>query len=937
MRRIAVLLIALAALGMLCWAGLEAARGLAPARLRAEVEGLLVRATHGPVEIADLRLVWGLPIHLDAGGLRLYDGALTVESVRARIDVLSLFTGRPRLTRIQLAGAELRLTQSRDGSWKPRFGDPDKPRKKGEASLAALRTSAGLARFLLARPFLADAVAVEDGRLSVTAAGAKRGATSLRLEGLRGELQHSRLLGSASLELAGRWVEGRSERGALTWKGTRGRDGRVALTLTASALDLSALAPGLRALVPGLELRGRLDGVAEFEGAAPDRDRFVLAVTARDLEARAGESEDSEWLRVPRLAANARFALDPKRLALSDGLLEIGEWHLALDASFSRPLGAQSLTQGRIAIEGLQLDPQVAYTLTGFLPPSLHEQARELVARVREGRLLRGELAGEAPLEQWGEALAGRVEPLLPALEVAAELEGVKFALDPESALENVSGRLEWSAGDLQVHGARALLDGEPLPVLDVRFRGLAQLLASTDQERAMESSAQTLPGVTPLHALFQSPSGAPSKPAPTVHLELEHLHHRALLWPMREIEAGVLPHENGLHVAIQRALWAGVPIEGEAEWTPRPERRLAVQLEARAPEAPLPGSFEPAPPAATAPVTDPEAWAKGRIELGPSQGGIHQRRTGARLRAVGADVRFDDVRCELDPSGEITGSLALDLSREDAVPYVLDAKLRGGDLGALIAQRGVTSEPMTGVLDLGGHLEGTLVPGRALFHDASGALSMAARDGTIPKTVPPVLALALASDSLNPFASRERIRYGRAEAELRFAFGSVSTQALEIEGPDLRMFAEGEIDLREKPNRLRAEIALFLFRQLDWALVKIPILNELLLGENKNLVAAYFRLVGTWQEPVAHAQPLRTMKDTAGGDILEGIPRVVIQGVKAIGGLLLPGAPAPPTDTDAPPTDADAPPTDADAGAAAGAGADASPGAVPGEPPAGS
>ena len=86
----------------------------------------------------------------------------------------------------------------------------------------------------------------------------------------------------------------------------------------------------------------------------------------------------------------------------------------------------------------------------------------------------------------------------------------------------------------------------------------------------------------------------------------------------------------------------------------------------------------------------------------------------------------------------------------------------------------------------------------------------------------------------------------------LRFDSGKLSTQRLEVEGPDLRLFAEGSIDLRQKPNALDAEIALFLFRQLDWALVKIPIVSQLLLGENKNLVAAYFQLVGSWQEPVA-------------------------------------------------------------------------------------
>ena len=909
-RRLAVVTLVLAVLGAFAYVAYERVRALAPARLRAEVEGLLARETRGPVEIGALQLVWGLPLELHGAGLRLYDGALTVEMARARIDLLSLLRGHPYLSRLELDGAELRFTQAKDGSWKPQLGKPGPPRPQSEKPIEPLRAIGGLARFLLNRPVLADTVVVEDGRLSVKPS--RRGAGSIQLEGLAGELSHSRLLGKANLEVQGRWVEGTALRGDLTWTGSRTPNGRVSLQMNAKRLALSALSPKLRGLVTGLAMRGRLDGVAEFEGVAPGRDRFVLALTARDLEARVGEAEDREWLEVERLAANARLALEPDRLTLSDGRVEIGDWTLSLDASMARPFGPDATTHGHVAIENLGLDPEVARKLVGWLPDSVREPARDLVGRVRQGRLVRGELEAEAPLEQWRAAFGGHVDAMLPALSLSAEVDGAQVALNEASRLESVSGALAWSAGLLEVKGARALLDGQPLPVLDVQFRGFARLLASEAQDRSMRSTAVSLPGITPLFEVFKSPPDKPSSPPPSVALDLDHLHHRALLWPMRRVLADVVPRENGLHVAIRSARWAGVPIVGELDWTPKPERHIDVRIEApEAPpaaplslDAPVPVVADGAPSA-----VEDAAWAVGRIEIAPTmQGSFRQRRTAARVRAEGARVRFTDVRCELDPSGEIAGTLELDLSRGDAVPYSLDAQLSSGDLAALLVHRGAQGEPMAGTLDLGGTLAGTLVPKRPQLHDASGALKLSLRDGTIPKTVPPVLALALASDSLNPFSSRERIRYTRIGADLTFTAGTVSTQALEVEGPDMRLFAAGEIGLQDKPNPLRAELALFLFRQLDWALVKIPILNELLLGENKNLVAAYFKLMGTWQQPVAQPQPLRTMKDTAGGDILEGIPRVVIQGVKAIGGLLLPsdpaaeGAPAPTPDTAVPP-----------------------------------
>lgn len=905
MRRIVAALIGLMLLGSLLWAGFEVARAVAPARLHAEVEGLLAEATQAPVEIAEVRFVWGFPLRLEGRGLRLWDGALRIEQAKARLDVLSLLIGRPRLVRLRLDGAELHVTQRADGTWQPPIVSEGPPGPAAEALLVPFQQVQGLARFLLARPLLADMLVVRNGALSVSRADPRGGPPSvLRFEGLQGLLRHSRLRGDASLELSGRWMEGNAVRAALDWQGSRERGGRVELRLRASDLDLAVLGPELRGLVPGLTLRGRLDGAAEIDSAEPGSARLVLALTARDVEAQGGETEEaSAPLRVPRVAAQLRFALDPDRLAISNGRVEVGEWVFELDGDLARPLGPRAQTRARIALGGLRLDPEVIRTLTGWLPPEVRERTRAVMGQVREGRLARGELSGEAPLAQWGDAFSGRPDALLPALKIGAQLEGVRIALDEASELADVTGQVDWSAGTLEVHGGRANLDGQPLPELELRFGGLARLLATGQQDRLVHSSAQALVGLTPLYAVLSPPTGEPSPPPPAITLDLEQVQHRALLWPLRSVHADVEPRENSVFMVIRKALWAGVPVQGDVDLTLRPERRLAVRLETT-PDAVAAGGDAAAGSAAdpavavsavTAEPAGQEPWATGWIDIGPSRSGFQQRHTRARVRAVGAEVRFDDVVCELEPTGRIEGSLELDLSREDAVPYALRAELRDGDVAALIAQRGYAGDFATGRVALAGHLSGTLVPGQPLLHDVSGALTLAGRDGTIRKTVPPIFALALASDAMNPFARREHIRFERVDSQLAFENGMVSTDALELEGPDLRMFGSGRIELGAAPHKLRAEIALFLFRQLDWALVKIPILSDLLLGENQNLVAAYFKLVGTWEDPEAKAQPLRTLQETAGGDLIEGIPRVVSQGMKAIGALLRPVTPAAP------------------------------------------
>jgi hypothetical protein len=187
--------------------------------------------------------------------------------------------------------------------------------------------------------------------------------------------------------------------------------------------------------------------------------------------------------------------------------------------------------------------------------------------------------------------------------------------------------------------------------------------------------------------------------------------------------------------------------------------------------------------------------------------------------------------------------------------------------------------------------------PGEPIYSGLDGVLTMHARAGTIRREVGPITAVALASQSFGAFDSRERLRYENCTATVDFEDGVAKTDALEIDGPDLRLFASGDVDLARAPHDMQAEVVLFLFRPIDRALVNIPILNDLLLGDNENLLAAYFEIVGPWQDPVAAAKPLRTLRE---GPIIEGIPRIVRRGVSAIGALLR--APAAAFETPVPP-----------------------------------
>ena len=112
-------------------------------------------------------------------------------------------------------------------------------------------------------------------------------------------------------------------------------------------------------------------------------------------------------------------------------------------------------------------------------------------------------------------------------------------------------------------------------------------------------------------------------------------------------------------------------------------------------------------------------------------------------------------------------------------------------------------------------------------------------------------------------------------------------TDALSVVGPDLRVFASGELKIADEPNQVDAEVALFLFRQIDNVLDKIPLLNLLLLGSDESLVAAHFTLRGDWNDPEAKLVPLRSFASGPAGIVLEAIPFFLRKGIEAIEGML--------------------------------------------------
>ena len=256
-----------------------------------------------------------------------------------------------------------------------------------------------------------------------------------------------------------------------------------------------------------------------------------------------------------------------------------------------------------------------------------------------------------------------------------------------------------------------------------------------------------------------------------------------------------------------------------------------------------------------------------------------------------------------------------IDLGDAESLPYRVDVDARGLDAGTLLTQAGLGGGLVEGSVDMKGQFSARHVPGRHPLEALSGQLEVEARDGSVRHDLPVVVALTLASDifSLNP--DRDRVRYDRCRATLAAEEGVVRTEALELDGPDVRLFASGSLDIGHAPHPLEAEMAVFLFRQVDRAIGRIPIVRDLLLGESENLLAAYYQIEGPWDAPTARSQPLRSFY-TGPVRLMERLPGVVRQGVQALGEAVTPLAPgsaaASPGLGDPPPSTPSPPPSGA-------------------------
>jgi hypothetical protein len=865
--------------------GFMLAEGLAPERIRRETEARLALALGGPVSIGELRIAFGLTPRVRAEHLTAWPDAegphLRVAHLEANLSPIGLLIRRPLLGSLRFEGFELELERDARGRLGPEpLARLAAGRRESAAVpaadpwLAPVATLEAIAGAVLGDPRLAERIEVHDARVVFrdAAGGARR---ILALEGLEGRLRRFRVLGGTELLLRGRLLEAGEERGSFELLGSRGRDGGVELALAATALDLHALAPYLDPRLPPQPLFGTLNGYIGYHAPAPGQAELELDVVLSGLRSVIPPLEGGEPrpFEIERADLAGFLEISPRSVRLRDTRIANGRLTLEVAGQLSRPLGPDSQAQLSLALR--ELEVAELRDLLSWLPEVRREQAEQGLKRIEQGRLAHLQVGGSATLAAWQAFLSGRSRELPKRFSLEADVAQTRLRVGDTDHLDDLSGHLRWTGERLEVTGFRALRDGKPLPVIDLELDGAQNFLAGDPERRRLRPGGESLRG---LGALIDVVSGNPEQHHPPVetriHLDVDAIDHKWLLWPVDRLTAVIAVIPNGLRIEDLKATWAGVPVVADAVFGWKPEKTATVHMTASPPDGRPRESIG-------------GAWARGRFEVEELATHVWSHEHGSgRFSTHAARFDFEDVEARLAPQGRAFGTASLDLAEKGSVPFRVSFKVEQGDVPSLAGQLGMSSHFATGTVDAAASLDGRLTPGVPISKQMSGLLWARAQKGEIRRVLPAVVAIALASRSFNPFTGREQIRYDQAETVLEFDGGVMHTDAFKLDGPDLRVFASGDLQLASEDHHVDANVVLFLFRQIDNVIEKIPVLNLLLLGTKENLLAAYFDLTGPWANPDATLVPLRSLATGPASLVLDGVPFLVRKSLEAIGAL---------------------------------------------------
>ena len=885
----------LAVFALAALAGFVTAAQIAPERLRAQAEQVLSELTHARVSLGSVHLTWAeelpwiqlraLDADLDWGE----QGSFRATQLSAALNPLSL----------AMARLDVRDVTVRDARWVlPAWPDAAGAAPPEPAGLGgAIGWLAQQGDWLREHPCPSPSFAIQ--RLSIWQL--VDGVPTPLLRDAQGGLDCSALGFRGEVNLHGTVVFGNAT--APLRMELRAGSGEVELVASASEAPLPGWADALHLETA---LTGEIGGTLRWRMPEGGPQLLDLNLRGTDLAGPVGTAAAPATVLAlgrPRLRIEASGT--PRKLDVRFAELTDGNVSVHGEAAFRLPVAGQAPFHAKVEVN--ELDPAGIAHVLAQLPPGFRASIGDVVSRF-DGGIVERLVIGLRTTADGFSSITQRGPLTRPGdLTVDLAFRDASVRVGEADRVDALNGRVHFDGDRLEISGLSARFGSRHLARVDAALVGLHHLDHPEVVRCDVPADIDTLPGLDSF-AEWRSSRRAPGQ-APgwqKLRLELDYADHPLLLCALEDVAAELVPDANGLDARITRARWAGLPIQANATYREGPGGEgpggdggtgdrvvLTATIGAPGPAA-VPADDVPAPDAHSPERT----WARGRFTLEATHIGEFRIR-GARgeIEAAATHLSLRDTVLDLDPGGTIHGQGEIELGQEGVPTYRAALEFADVPLLDLWSSAGLERGLLSGHLHGAAAIEGPLVPNENPLAHVRGALSLNGRDGEIRQEVPFVLALAMAGKGLGPFGDRDRIAYDAIDLVGRVEEGVLEMTNLTLTSPDLRGAASGNLDFGDE-GELEMVVGLFFFPRLDGLIGKIPLLNRVILGRDRNLVGAYFAVEGPLAGPSARVLPTRSLVQGAGGMVM-AVPAFVLSGIQQIQSLVIPQSKAPEGDRD--------------------------------------
>jgi hypothetical protein len=654
----------------------------------------------------------------------------------------------------------------------------------------------------------------------------------------------------------------------------RGQQTVAELSLRFSAESDQASARGTfadldLAAVPqkGVAAKGRASGSFAVEFGYEERD--VDADVALEVAKLA--------LTVPTLAqplapATARFA---GRATWKRGALELALRELALDDLVaSGTLRFDSGTPGRIAAD-LALAPFEPGRRDRLNPLTVlgarFDTWRQVAERIEAGVVENARVRIDVPRVGAEAALSFDTPVSSEAFRVELSARDGIYVPNPEQRLEHISGALLLDGNRMEIEKLRLESNGEPLPEIALRVDGMHRLVNLPDDEDEVEGGpGGDLVGLAAVRAALaedEDPNEPPREPPDVAFTDLA-VRHPALILPLREASGRLRFSGGGFTAENVRGVLGGAPATLELRFQPAQET-LAIDI--RYLDGVAPGTQR------TGPV-----WLEGKIALPALEvADLPLQNVRAEVIAEGTEVRFPEILADLT-GGSGHGSGRVSLGEAERAPYAFQWKMRAFDIAPHVVHYGLPPNSVTGIAQSTGRVEGVMRAGGDFATEGFVDMGLSLQKGSIDR-LPGLVAIArLPSLSGVSGLLGKPLPYNSLIVDLKLEKGRLSISEGKLLGPQLRILAEGEMDLNTRRKQTDLVVALLFLKTLDSVLSSLPIVRNVVLGKNENLLALYVRIQGPHDDLSVTPLAPETVRNVVGF-----ASESVMKGVRALGRLI--------------------------------------------------